>query len=273
MPVSLDKTVWVDEMVVFLGILLDGRNRLLALPLDKKDQAIDVIKEVLSKNKATVKQLQKLCGILNFVGRAIFPGRVFMRRMYTKYSEVINFGGTPRNSYQYKLKQHHHVKIDAEFKTDCRIWLDFLEGEMQHVVNRPMVDLLGICNTSTDIRFYSDDSASKSLGFGAVLNNIWIRGDWGSFMEECSPSIEYLELFMLCAGVLTWRMHEDLINTRITVFCDNQVVVQMINNNTSSCKNCMFLLRLLTIDGLQNNRTKPAQGLHQTKLLLCMEKF
>ena len=67
-PVSLDKTVWADEMVIFLGILLDGRNRLLALPLDKKDQAIDAIKEVLSKNKATVKQLQKLCRILNFVG-------------------------------------------------------------------------------------------------------------------------------------------------------------------------------------------------------------
>ena len=95
---------------------------------------------------------------------------------------------------------------------------------------------------------------ASALGFGAILNNRWIRGDWGSFTEECSPSIEYLELFALCTGVLTWQTHEDLINTRITVFCDNQAVVHMINKNTSSCKNCMFLLRLLTIDRLQNNR-------------------
>ena len=28
----------------------------------------------------------------------------------------------------------------------------------------------------------------------------------------------------------------------------------MINSNTSSCKRCMKLLRLLTLDGLRNNR-------------------
>ena len=67
-----------------------------------------------------------------------------------------------------------------------------------------------------------------------------------------SPNIEYLELFALAAAVLTWG---PLIkNKRVTIFCDNMAVVNMINNITSSCKNCLFLLRLLVLNNLVNNR-------------------
>ena len=55
-----------------------------------------------------------------------------------------------------------------------------------------------------------------------------------------SPSIEYLELYGLTAGPLTWG--EQIINQRIIVFCDNLAVVGMINNCASTCSNCMFFL-------------------------------
>ena len=38
------------------------------------------------------------------------------------------------------------------------------------------------------------------------------------------------------------------------MFCDNQAVVNMVNNITSSCKHCMKLLRLLVLKGLIHNR-------------------
>ena len=71
-------------------------------------------------------------------------------------------------------------------------------------------------------------------------------------MKEFEPSIEYLELFALCAGILTWET--ELQNCRIVVLCDNQAVVAMVNSITSSCPNCMHLLRLLVLNGLQFNR-------------------
>ena len=64
---------------------------------------------MVDKKKATVKELQCLCGYLNFIGKAVFPGRTFTRRMYAKFSSVINVTGAPKNSYTYKLKQHHYV--------------------------------------------------------------------------------------------------------------------------------------------------------------------
>ena len=78
-PVAMEKTEWAVEFITFLGILLDGRNRILAIPLEKKDNAVDILMKMLDKKKATVHELQRLCGILNFIGHAVFPGRTFTR--------------------------------------------------------------------------------------------------------------------------------------------------------------------------------------------------
>ena len=122
---------------------------------------------------------------------------------------------------------------------------------MEKVVSCPMVDLLSTAQTSEDICFYSD--ASGKYGYGCLLNNKWIHGCWDTeFLTNCKPSIEFLELFALVAGILTWQ-HE-LRDARFTVFCDNTAIVQMINSLTSSCANCVNLLRLLTLNGLQFNR-------------------
>ena len=163
-PVAMEKTEWATEIIIFLGILLDGRNMILAIPIEKRDAAIGMLRNLIQARKVMVKELQKLCGLLNFIGWAVFPGCTFMRRMYSKYSEVVNFGGSPKNTNEYKLKQHHHVRLDQEFKLDCKIWLEFLtdDDELQSVINRPMVDVLGNLATSTDIKFYSDASASKN---------------------------------------------------------------------------------------------------------------
>ena len=64
----------------------------------------------MNKKKATIHQLKVLTGYLNFLTKAIFAGRTFTRRMYSKYADAAAKG----------LKQHHHVRIDAEFKFDLR---------------------------------------------------------------------------------------------------------------------------------------------------------
>ena len=254
--VSMEKTEWATELIVFLGILLDGRNFVLALPVEKCTAAVNLLRNLIGSKKSTIQDLQKLCGLLNFIGRAVFPGQTFTRRMYSKYSHMVNLGGSLVNSGEFKIKQHHHVRLDKEFKPDCKIWLQFLTEEMQSIVCRPMVDILGLATTSTAIKFYSDASASEKWGgFGAVLNQRWIWGDWNiTFLKVCKPSIEYLELFALCAEVLTWQDQPELINCRIAIFCDNMAVVHMINSMVSSCRNCMFLLRVLVLNNLKYNQ-------------------
>ena len=87
-PLALDKMEWGTEIIVFLGILLNGNNLSLSIPLEKCDKAIQLLNLMISKRKATVKELQSLCGYLNFLCKAIFPGRPFVRRMYAKYGII-----------------------------------------------------------------------------------------------------------------------------------------------------------------------------------------
>ena len=59
--------------------------------------------------------------------------------------------------------------------------------------------------------------------------------------------------------MLTWG--NKIRNNRVVVFCDNALVVDMINSTVSSCPNCMYLIRLLTLNNLIFNRRVFAQHL------------
>ena len=80
-------------------MLLDGRHLVLAIPDEKRVAAIEMIELLLNKKKTKVKELQQLCGFLNFISKAIFPGRTFTHHMYTKFSKVVNLKGVPASQF------------------------------------------------------------------------------------------------------------------------------------------------------------------------------
>ena len=240
-PVSLKKTEWATPMIIFLGILLDGINRCLCIPIDKKIKAVNLLSSFISKNKATVKQIQQLTGVLNFLSKAIVPGRAFTRRMYSKIKLTDSRGRV--------LSDYHHVRIDKEFKSDCMVWLIFLEDEESKVLCRPFMDLDRF-KTLVTMNFYSD--VSGKIGFRTIFDQKWLFGLWDDHFLKQKPSIEYQELFALCCAILSWQ--EYLFNIRMIIFCDNQAVVEMVNSTTSSCPNCMILICMLVLNNLQHNR-------------------
>ena len=50
-----------------------------------------------------------LCGYLNFLNKAVHPGRMFTRRMYMKYSKIVHFGAV--NNYRNRCDE-----LSTEFK-------------------------------------------------------------------------------------------------------------------------------------------------------------
>ena len=77
-------------------------------------------------------------------------------------------------------------------------------------------------------------------------------GQWSeNYMETIQPSIEYLELLAVVATALNWL--DRFANRRVILFCDNQSVVHMVNNMSSSCKNCLALIRILVLHCLKIN--------------------
>ena len=241
-PLSEAKTEWGCTQIVFLGILLDGENLVLAVPAEKQVKAKNMLQWILGRKSVTVKELQRLTGLLNFLGRAIFPGRAFTRRMYAK------FAGKKENND--KLKSYHHVRLDLEFRSDCDTWLFFLKHYTLNALCRPFVDL-NVFETSVTLNFYTD--ASMKYGCGCYFNGLWIKMAWPQrFIYNCKPSIEFLELYALCVGVMSWT--HLLENCRVVVFCDNISVRDMVNSTSSTCRKCMTLIRMLVLDGLVHNR-------------------
>ena len=126
-PVLKEKCEPASDLMVFLGVLLNGWLHCLCIPEEKRLKVVNQLKYITSKKKATVKEIQQLTGILNFLQRAIVPGRAFTRRLYTRLSFKNNKGK--------QLKEHHHVY----FKNDCKVWLSFLESETSNTA--PFADL------------------------------------------------------------------------------------------------------------------------------------
>ena len=185
-------------------------------------------------------------GTLNFLNRAMIPGRAFTRRMYAKLTDI-------RDGRKIVFKPHHHITLNSKFLQDCKMWEFFLTNSDKTSLCRPFIDVYGI-GTAQKLQFYSDASASvKRGGFGAYYSGRWIAGMWEkSFLIKCNPSIEFLELYALCLGIFTWQ--EELQNTRVVLYCDNRSVCDMVNHSSSKCPKCMILIRLLTLNCLTFNQ-------------------
>ena len=235
-PINLDKTFLADTQTVFLGFLIDTIHQIVSIPCEKISRGVNMIQYTLDKKnkKIRIKQIEKICGFLNFLSRAIVPGRAFTRRMYARINK--------------NLKPHHHVRIDEEFRHDLETWLVFLRHPSCYL--HDFMDFTDDMGQAVD--FYSDTSKNPMLGMGAKCQELWMFMQWEyEFIVQHDPSIEYLKLYALTAAVLVWL--KCFKNSRITIFCDNQSVVAMINNTSSSCKNCMVLIRIIVLQSLLHN--------------------
>ena len=132
--VSLEKTFWASTKMVFLGMLLDSEMQTVSIPIEKIGKARKLLQEALDKknHKIKLQELQRICGLLNFLCRCVVLGRAFTRRLYP--------AGTD------KLKAHHHLKLSEEMRLDLATWLKFLDFE-----NTLIVD---------EVNFYTDASST-----------------------------------------------------------------------------------------------------------------
>ena len=151
------------------------------------------------------------------------------------------------NSKGEQLKLYHHINLNREFLLDCRVWLNFLQTTDLRIC-RPFLDLTD--KTGQILNFSSDASKKETLGLGAVFQNNWMAERWNpDFIKTQDPSIEVLELYALMLGLLTWSSYKELPlrNNWITIFCDNQAVVSMVNNLSTSCLQCRKFIRLIAL--------------------------
>lgn len=243
MPLSPEKTTLPTQIVIFLGMLLNSITQTVSIPVEKRDKAMTQIENLLRTKKTTVRHIQQVTGLLNFICRAVVPGRAFTRRLYAKVGP--------------KMRPYHHVRVDREMRNDLLIWKDFLKDD--NALCRPFVDFTDdLPGTAIDQEFFSDASAALDKGFACFFRGKWFAYCWKDcgkrFLEgmlQDEISINYLELVGLTMGIIAFGHY--FRNKRVKIYCDNQSVVGMINHSTSSSWRCMVLIRIITLISMNLN--------------------
>ena len=242
-PWAPEKTVWSTTRITFLGYLIDTVLQKIFIPLEKVNRAVEEINHLLKKqkSKATIREVQKLCGLLNFFSRCIIPGRTFTRRLYALQSNK-------------SMLPHQHVRLRSENKMDLLLWKTFLSNQVAWT--RDFADFTNSV-TSESLYWYTDASRNPNLGMGGIcqLKNgqmAWFWKQWNKeFIIDHQPSIGYLELYAVAVGIVLWTKF--FRNRNIILYCDNLSVVNMLNNKTSKCPNCMILVRIIVLHSMLYN--------------------
>lgn len=179
-------------------------------------------------------QIQSIAGLLNFMCRAIVPGRAFVRRLYYKIG---------------KLQQHHHIRVDHEIKDDLSMFLNLFE--VGNTVCRPFMDFSATLEAD-QLHFFTDASLAEDKGIGGVFQESFFLGKYQeNFIKECQPSIEFCELLAVTVGIHLFGSR--LKNKRSIIFCDNLSVVEMINASSTKSPTCMRLIRHITFLSIKWN--------------------
>ena len=112
-PIKHDKTQLPTRVLNKNGIEIDSTAMLARLPSDKIHKISNLLFTFKRKRSVTLRELQSLVGLLNFVCTVIIPGRAFLRRLID-----LTIG---HSSPQYR------ITLNAESMANLRDWHEFID--------------------------------------------------------------------------------------------------------------------------------------------------
>lgn len=226
-PLAEEKSVAPCKSLLYLGLVIDVRSMCVKLPVDKVQQCSKSINCLMVKKKAKVKEIQSLCGLLQFACRAVVPGRAFLRRLY---DSVIGVGNP-----------NYYIRVSLQMKEDLAVWLDFLDNYNGRTMFLPAL--------ASNPHYCIITDASKSVGFGAICGDMWLYGVWP--WRWSGHNITVLELGPIVFALATWSHHFE--NKSLHVKTDNLALTSVINKQTSSDAMLMVLVRKMVKLLLRHN--------------------
>ncbi len=233
------KTVQPGTKVELHGIMVNTVTTQLSIPEDKIKKAVILIDELLGMQKATLRQLQSVAGLLSFFTRALPGARVFIRRLF----DIMHGASRPS----------HRIRILASTKADLVVWKKVLQ-----MFNGYTLISHVYWSSSPDWRVYSDASG---VGYAALFGSYWFQGKFPTSWLEYSIAIK--EFVPVYIAMHLWIKYFS--NSNIVFFIDNESVVNILLKQTSPDKIIMKMLRKLVVSAMLNNvvfTSKHIRGKH-----------
>lgn len=219
-PLSHHKTVRPTDRIIFLGLGIDTKDRVLFIPDKKARKTLVSLRLFLNHTKPRVGDWQCILGKLSHLTQVVAAGRPYLSSVYGSLRGIMS---------QHRHKRRH---LNREAREDLGVWVDFLE-ELPPTRCFRMLD-----NTSASFSIYTD--ASTSIGFGCVFSKTWFAGNWPS-RQWHGYNIAVLELYPVYAALHSWA--EQLADSTVAIYTDNDSLVHMLNKLYTKDKKIRQLLK------------------------------
>jgi hypothetical protein len=229
-PLAPEKTVGPVPKLTFLGLEIDSESQLVKVPQGKVVALRKALEVALASECMTLRDVQSLLGSLNFVCRAISPGRAFLRRLID-----LTVGVT---------KGKAQICVGVGAKKDIEMWIQFL-SEFNGSAMFMEADWL----SNSSIELFTD--AAQTQGFGCYFKGHWTQGHWPVSLEVGQASIALLEMYPLVVALDLWG--HLMRNKKVKFWSDNQAVVSIVNKQSAKCPRIMALVRKFVLLALRHN--------------------
>ena len=226
LPVAPSKLEGPTTSLCFLGIEIDTVALEVRLPEDKLTKLQELIRTWLTRSSCTKSELESLLGFLGHACCVVRAGKTFMRRLL----ELLSVARRP----------HHYLRLNLAHRSDLCWWAAFL-APLNHASFARSV-LTG----PSQLSFFTD--AAGGIGCGAIWPPFWFQFKWPSppsrlWPELKADSITFKELLPIVWGLSIWGAKWR--NKTVTVYCDNQGTVAVVNAGYSKIPRIMHVLRCL----------------------------
>ena len=112
-PIAEEKTEGPATVIVVLLLELDSELMEVRIPIEKMQKRLSQIHITLEQQSIKLQDLQSLIGSLNFMCRAIAPGRAFLCRLINATCGV--------------SEPFYHIHINSGMQHDLHTWLVFFQ--------------------------------------------------------------------------------------------------------------------------------------------------
>ena len=196
-----EKMVPPTTRIEFLGVTLDSQTMTMEMPEDKIRDIKQELDTWLYKQSASRKEAESLMGKLQFMGKCIKPGRIFIARL-------INWMKT--------LSRKGKHTIPWEARKDISWW-----GRFAQQYNG--ISLIWLHNVPEVDKVIATDACKH--GFGGTFGQQYFRG---RFPENwATKNIAELEIRAVIAALKIWG--QELTGQYFWVHVDNEAVSTVIN--------------------------------------------
>ena len=165
------------------------------------------------------RELLSLIGTLSHACKVVRSGRAFLRRLITLSTAV--------------KRLDHFIRLSKCARSDIEWWYTYSKGwngvSMMSLVNK----------TNPEVSLTTD--ALGSWGCGGFSNTQWFSLKWVASAMSLHITVKELLPITIAAGL--WGPHWR--GQSVQVWCDNEAVVTIINQNTSKDLEAMHLMRCL----------------------------